>query len=164
MEVRQKVQPRNLRQLTDLVYDAGLDTVRLARIVEVSSQHISAILRGRTTCSPRVATAIATALDTPVEELFRTGRLSGFLDATRRWTPMTVIDLEAEIDHERLHRENPILLFEEVCVITRIKPKTMRKIHARREGPPFTKPGKRLRCRYREVMAWLETYDRPADE
>lgn len=134
---------------------AGLDGKQLAKAANVSRQFVSLLARGHRRCSPAIAGRIARELNTTTASLFTSGDVSEESHNKE----------ESEMPPAPVELDDPYLLFNEVAALTRIKPKTLRALRAKGEGPPFFKRGQILTIRRSAALAWFrETYeDAPAE-
>ncbi|PZG20575.1 helix-turn-helix domain-containing protein [Nonomuraea aridisoli] len=135
-----------IQNLTSAIEEAGTDGAHLAAAVGISKQFMSLLLRGHRRCNPTIAEAIARELRLPLSSLFTTGEVSEDSHNTE----------DRRMDTLQ-HDDDPILLFEEVAELCKIKPKTLRHYRAIGEGPPFSRYGRRGRLRIRKSQA-LEWY------
>lgn len=125
---------------------AGYTATHIAAQVGVTKQFMSLLLRGRRRCSPELAESMARELNTPVEALFSSSALSDSSHNTE----------EEHVSPAVLQPEDPYLLFDEAAAYTRIKPKTLRDLRAKGEGPPFFKRGHLLMIRRSKLQSWFE--------
>lgn len=147
MPARPQMRPRSRERLSEAIAEAGLDTVRLGRRIGVSKQFVAMLIAGTRGCKHSTAEAIAKAIGLSVGELF-VSQLSEYSDK------------KLEVD---VAEEDPYLLFDEVCALTRTEPSTMRNYRTAGQGPPFFKQGRRLKCRRSKALAWMRKFE-PADE
>ncbi|MFC4898023.1 helix-turn-helix domain-containing protein [Streptosporangium amethystogenes subsp. fukuiense] len=141
------MRPRNCERLSEAIWEAGLDTVRLGRQVGVSRQYLAMLIAGSRGCTRSTAAAIAKAIGLPVATLF--------VDMSYEYS-----DNETEVDVTVITEEDPYLLFEEVCELTRTAPSTMRNMRTAGDGPPFFKHGRWLKCRKSKVIEWMEAQEK----
>jgi transcriptional regulator with XRE-family HTH domain len=123
----------------------GTDGAHLASAVGVTKQFVSYLLRGRRRCNAIIAADIAKELGIPLDDLFTTDNVSDFSNNTEDSMTLSAVD-----------DDDPILFFEDVAELCKIKPKTLRHMRAVGEGPPFSRRGirGRLRIRKSEALAW----------
>ncbi|GAA3417739.1 hypothetical protein GCM10018952_50810 [Streptosporangium vulgare] len=108
------------------------------------------LLQGKRGCKCSTAEAIAEAVGRPTAELFG-DQLSEYSDN------------ETEADVTVITEEDPYLLFQEVCELTRTPPGTMRNLRTAGEGPPFFKQGRWLKCRKSKALAWMREQEEKAN-
>jgi transcriptional regulator with XRE-family HTH domain len=141
------------RTLTAAMEAAGLDGAQIAQAAGVSKQFVSLLVRGHRRCNPDIAAAIARELGHPLSTLFTSANLSDY--------PYNSEEESVVLDRVQ-QDEDPILYFEDVAEVFRIKPKTLRHMRATGEGPPFSQRGRRgrLRIRKSQADAWYrQTYE-----
>jgi plasmid maintenance system antidote protein VapI len=142
------MRPRNGEQLSEAMWEAGFDTVRLGQQIGVSRQYLAMLIAGKRGCKHSTAAAIAKAVGLPVTTLFIDLSYENSYNETE--ADVTVITEE----------EDPWLLFPEVCKLTRTEPGTMRQHRTAGDGPPFFKHGRVLKCRKSKAIAWMEAQEK----
>lgn len=125
---------------------AALDGRRIADAAGVSKQFVSLMLCRNRRCNPTIADRIARELSLPTEALFTSDHLSEESDN----------DMEREMS---INADDPILRFDDVAALTGIKPKTLRHLRAKRQGPPFYKVGQNLYIRKSKADAWRKAFE-----
>lgn len=138
------VAPDHLRELLGR---SGFDMAHLAREAGVSRQFISLLLLGKRRCSPAVATAIATAVQRKVEDLF-TPEVSDY-SHNKEESAVTVTQIE-----------DPYLNFDEVAELAHMPIGTLRHYRVTKKGPEFFPVGGRLKIRRSKALAWIEAFEK----
>ncbi|WP_031166056.1 helix-turn-helix domain-containing protein [Streptosporangium roseum] len=144
------MRPRNPDQLKQAMQAAGYNTVQLARRIGLSKQYVAMLMGGTRGCKPSTADAVAEALGVDVDTLFIAVLSENSYN-------------EMEDDVTTITEEDPYLLFDEVCEITRTKPGTMRNLRTAGKGPRFFKKGRFLLCRRSEALAWMQEHEQNAE-